>query len=209
MVLCGITHLISSHREAWHGALGHARVRIRQRGFSAAEAVLDDKLRVPTSIVLDPERAVKAAALRCRTGRGALGRGRHRRRLAVDDPRLRVSQQPFGEADLMRPADPAEARSERRCITSTFIVPELRDSLKDCCIQAAMARWENIRHDWSMITIRRAPVLEREAVWSQAAAPVITTGGGVGIPRRRDDERGGGVARVRARKTSHSLAAMT
>jgi hypothetical protein len=38
------------------------------------------------------------------------------------------------------PAAPAEARSERRCITRTFIVPDARESLKDCCIQCATTR---------------------------------------------------------------------
>ena len=39
-----------------------------------------------------------------------------------------------------------------------------------------MPKWENIRHDSSITTIRRVPSSAERAVWSQAATQVMTTG---------------------------------
>src|SRR5437868_1194818 len=40
------------------------------------------------------------------------------------------ARSPLASGTSWEPAAPAEARSESRCITSTFIVPELLDNLK-------------------------------------------------------------------------------
>jgi hypothetical protein len=60
-------------------------------------------------------------------------------------------------------------------MTSEFMVPDARDSLKLCCIQAAIGRWENIRQDSSITTMRRALFAPR-ADCNQAATQVMTTG---------------------------------
>jgi len=112
--------------------------------------------------------------------------------LAVDDPGFGVGEEAFGEADLVGAGGAGEARSESRCMTITFIVPEARDSLNDCCIQAAMGRWENMRHDSSM-TMRRVSSAPR-AAWNQAATQAMTRAGRGVVLRAQVDhhQRSGG-----------------